>query len=188
MHIFWISFTYSWNNLLIQTRSIQKWIKLFCLFINIFVHQGCHWTEPAYAVLKEDQRPISVGKNACYGSPFAVWWRLTPSTGPFWVWWPSTLSVLPSYTTSSLSGCLVSFVRPQAKLNFSLYEYAVITWSIVLTLKWFLSIAGYAEFLFLGLFLTEMFLKMYGLGPRLYFHSSFNCFDFGVSVFLSSFP
>lgn len=62
------------------------------------------------------------------------------------------------------------------------------TWSIVLTLKWFLSIAGYAEFLFLGLFLTEMFLKMYGLGPRLYFHSSFNCFDFGVSVFLSSFP
>ncbi|MCJ8750506.1 hypothetical protein PDJAM_G00270200, partial [Pangasius djambal] len=27
-----------------------------------------------------------------------------------------------------------------------------------------------------------MFLKMYGLGPRLYFHSSFNCFDFGVIV------
>ncbi|KAI4885794.1 hypothetical protein NFI96_023159 [Prochilodus magdalenae] len=40
----------------------------------------------------------------------------------------------------------------------------------------------YAEFLFLGLFLTEMFLKMYGLGPRLYFHSSFNCFDCGVIV------
>uniref|UniRef100_H3AUU1 Voltage-dependent R-type calcium channel subunit alpha n=1 Tax=Latimeria chalumnae TaxID=7897 RepID=H3AUU1_LATCH len=40
----------------------------------------------------------------------------------------------------------------------------------------------YAEFLFLGLFLSEMFLKMYGLGPRLYFHSSFNCFDCGVVV------
>ncbi|KAJ8383336.1 hypothetical protein AAFF_G00221960 [Aldrovandia affinis] len=38
----------------------------------------------------------------------------------------------------------------------------------------------YAEFVFLGLFLTEMFLKMYGLGLRLYFHSSFNCFDCGV--------
>ncbi|XP_076140918.1 voltage-dependent N-type calcium channel subunit alpha-1B [Alosa pseudoharengus] len=37
-----------------------------------------------------------------------------------------------------------------------------------------------AEFVFLGLFLTEMTLKMYGLGPRNYFHSSFNCFDFGV--------
>uniref|UniRef100_A0AAY4EQZ8 Voltage-dependent N-type calcium channel subunit alpha n=1 Tax=Denticeps clupeoides TaxID=299321 RepID=A0AAY4EQZ8_9TELE len=37
-----------------------------------------------------------------------------------------------------------------------------------------------AEFVFLGLFLTEMTMKMYGLGPRNYFHSSFNCFDFGV--------
>ncbi|XP_054875100.1 voltage-dependent N-type calcium channel subunit alpha-1B isoform X5 [Amphiprion ocellaris] len=39
-----------------------------------------------------------------------------------------------------------------------------------------------AEFVFLGLFLTEMTLKMYGLGARNYFHSSFNCFDFGVIV------
>ncbi|XP_041666643.1 voltage-dependent N-type calcium channel subunit alpha-1B isoform X2 [Cheilinus undulatus] len=39
-----------------------------------------------------------------------------------------------------------------------------------------------AEFVFLGLFLTEMSLKMYGLGVRNYFHSSFNCFDFGVIV------
>lgn len=46
------------------------------------------------------------------------------------------------------------------------------------SLLWFLD---FAEFVFLGLFLTEMSLKMYGLGPRNYFHSSFNCFDFGVS-------
>ncbi|KAM7369302.1 hypothetical protein PAMP_013581 [Pampus punctatissimus] len=39
-----------------------------------------------------------------------------------------------------------------------------------------------AEFVFLGLFLSEMTLKMYGLGARNYFHSSFNCFDFGVIV------
>ncbi|XP_062400013.1 calcium channel, voltage-dependent, N type, alpha 1B subunit, a [Sardina pilchardus] len=39
-----------------------------------------------------------------------------------------------------------------------------------------------AEFVFLGLFLTEMSLKMYGLGPRTYFHSSFNCFDFAVII------
>lgn len=44
-----------------------------------------------------------------------------------------------------------------------------------------LMLSDYAEFLFLGLFLLEMSLKMYGMGPRLYFHSSFNCFDFGVS-------
>ena len=42
----------------------------------------------------------------------------------------------------------------------------------------------YAEFVFLGLFLAEMFLKMYGLGFRLYFHSSFNCFDCGVRLFI----
>lgn len=43
-------------------------------------------------------------------------------------------------------------------------------------------VPDYAEFLFLALFLTEMFLKMYSLGPRLYFHSSFNCFDCSVST------
>lgn len=35
----------------------------------------------------------------------------------------------------------------------------------------------YAEFAFLGLFMTEMFIKMYALGPRIYFESSFNRFD-----------
>ncbi|XP_048107602.1 voltage-dependent R-type calcium channel subunit alpha-1E isoform X10 [Alosa alosa] len=48
--------------------------------------------------------------------------------------------------------------------------------------EWLSIFLYYAEFLFLGLFLMEMFLKMYGLGPRLYFHSSFNCFDCGVIV------
>ncbi|XP_062840951.1 voltage-dependent P/Q-type calcium channel subunit alpha-1A isoform X4 [Trichomycterus rosablanca] len=35
----------------------------------------------------------------------------------------------------------------------------------------------YAEFIFLGIFMSEMCIKMYGLGTRPYFHSSFNCFD-----------
>uniref|UniRef100_A0A3P8W7V0 Calcium voltage-gated channel subunit alpha1 E n=1 Tax=Cynoglossus semilaevis TaxID=244447 RepID=A0A3P8W7V0_CYNSE len=47
---------------------------------------------------------------------------------------------------------------------------------------WLSNFLYYAEFLFLALFLTEMFLKMYSLGPRLYFHSSFNCFDCSVIV------
>ncbi|XP_030625015.1 voltage-dependent N-type calcium channel subunit alpha-1B [Chanos chanos] len=46
--------------------------------------------------------------------------------------------------------------------------------------EWLTKALYLAEFVFLGLFLTEMTLKMYGLGPRNYFHSSFNCFDFGV--------
>lgn len=45
-----------------------------------------------------------------------------------------------------------------------------------------LSLLDYAEFIFLGLFMSEMFIKMYGLGTRPYFHSSFNCFDCGVST------
>ncbi|KAM9795906.1 LOW QUALITY PROTEIN: voltage-dependent R-type calcium channel subunit alpha-1E [Syngnathus typhle] len=47
---------------------------------------------------------------------------------------------------------------------------------------WLSNFLYYAEFLFLALFLTEMFLKMYSLGPRLYFHSSFNRFDCSVIV------
>uniref|UniRef100_A0A672JP05 Voltage-dependent N-type calcium channel subunit alpha n=1 Tax=Salarias fasciatus TaxID=181472 RepID=A0A672JP05_SALFA len=48
--------------------------------------------------------------------------------------------------------------------------------------EWLTTALYTAEFVFLGLFLTEMSLKMYGLGARNYFHSSFNCFDFGVIV------
>lgn len=40
----------------------------------------------------------------------------------------------------------------------------------------------YTEFVFLGLFIMEMLIKMYGLGSRLYFHSSFNKFDCIVIV------
>lgn len=38
-------------------------------------------------------------------------------------------------------------------------------------------VTDYAEFVFLGLFMTEMFIKMYALGPRIYFESAFNRFD-----------
>lgn len=38
-----------------------------------------------------------------------------------------------------------------------------------------------AEFIFLGIFLTEMCVKMYGLGKQAYLTSSFNCFDCIVS-------
>lgn len=38
-------------------------------------------------------------------------------------------------------------------------------------------ISDYAEFVFLGLFMMEMWIKMYALGPRIYFESSFNRFD-----------
>ncbi|XP_028274065.1 voltage-dependent N-type calcium channel subunit alpha-1B isoform X1 [Parambassis ranga] len=48
--------------------------------------------------------------------------------------------------------------------------------------EWLTKALYTAEFVFLGLFLTEMTMKMYGLGARNYFHSSFNCFDFGVIV------
>lgn len=40
----------------------------------------------------------------------------------------------------------------------------------------------FAEFIFLGIFLTEMFIKMYGLGRQAYLNSSFNCFDCIVSL------
>ncbi|KAM9810877.1 voltage-dependent N-type calcium channel subunit alpha-1B-like [Neosynchiropus ocellatus] len=48
--------------------------------------------------------------------------------------------------------------------------------------EWLTNALYLAEFVFLGLFLAEMSMKMYGLGPQNYFHSSFNCFDFGVII------
>ncbi|XP_052356644.1 voltage-dependent P/Q-type calcium channel subunit alpha-1A-like isoform X3 [Oncorhynchus keta] len=35
----------------------------------------------------------------------------------------------------------------------------------------------FAEFVFLSIFMSEMGIKIYGLGSQPYFHSSFNCFD-----------
>ncbi|XP_023217383.1 voltage-dependent calcium channel type A subunit alpha-1-like [Centruroides sculpturatus] len=43
--------------------------------------------------------------------------------------------------------------------------------------EWLTEFLYYAEFVFLGLFIFEMFMKVYALGPRLYFESSFNRFD-----------
>ena len=40
----------------------------------------------------------------------------------------------------------------------------------------------YAEFVFLGLFISEMFLKIYALGPANYIKSAFNRFDCFVST------
>ncbi|ESO09535.1 hypothetical protein HELRODRAFT_73530, partial [Helobdella robusta] len=39
---------------------------------------------------------------------------------------------------------------------------------------------GISEYVFLGLFIFEMFFKMYGVGAHLYFQSSFNIFDCAV--------
>nr|XP_015839353.1 PREDICTED: uncharacterized protein LOC661666 isoform X2 [Tribolium castaneum] len=43
--------------------------------------------------------------------------------------------------------------------------------------QWLTDFLYYAEFVFLGLFLSEMFVKVYALGPRIYFESAFNRFD-----------
>ncbi|XP_037083301.1 voltage-dependent calcium channel type A subunit alpha-1-like isoform X2 [Pollicipes pollicipes] len=42
---------------------------------------------------------------------------------------------------------------------------------------WLTLFLYYAEFVFLGLFISEMLIKMYALGPRIYFESAFNRFD-----------
>ncbi|XP_043254244.1 voltage-dependent calcium channel type A subunit alpha-1 isoform X8 [Colletes gigas] len=43
--------------------------------------------------------------------------------------------------------------------------------------QWLTDFLYFAEFVFLALFMLEMFIKMYALGPRTYFESSFNRFD-----------
>ena len=46
--------------------------------------------------------------------------------------------------------------------------------------------SDYAEFVFLGLFISEMIVRMYALGPRIYFESTFNRFDC-IVIFASVF-
>ncbi|CAK9821795.1 Voltage-dependent calcium channel type A subunit alpha-1 [Anthophora retusa] len=43
--------------------------------------------------------------------------------------------------------------------------------------QWLTDFLYFAEFVFLALFMMEMFIKVYALGPRTYFDSSFNRFD-----------
>nr|CAH8840092.1 unnamed protein product [Trichobilharzia regenti] len=47
---------------------------------------------------------------------------------------------------------------------------------------WLSTFLYYAEFVFLGLFIVEMLLKVYGLNVRIYFESSFNIFDCVVII------
>ncbi len=47
---------------------------------------------------------------------------------------------------------------------------------------WLTDFLFYTELVFLGLFLVEMFVKLYAFGPRQYFHATFNKFDCIVSL------
>ena len=51
--------------------------------------------------------------------------------------------------------------------------------------EWLSEFLEIAEYVFLGLFLTEMFVRMYALGPRIYFESSFNRWEAAVLTFFS---
>lgn len=48
--------------------------------------------------------------------------------------------------------------------------------------SWLSEFLYIAEYAFLGLFMFEMLIKLYGLGPQIYFQSSFNIFDCVVIV------
>lgn len=109
---------------------------------------------------------------------FAVWWRHKHFTGRCWAWWLSTHCAWPLFTTTSPRGCPASSASHLRNISSIVALQCIM---VHMKSKWIFVAPDYAEFLFLALFLTEMFLKMYSLGPRLYFHSSFNCFDCSVS-------
>ncbi|CAH0559083.1 unnamed protein product [Brassicogethes aeneus] len=91
-------------------------------------------------------------------------------------------------------GC-ASFWRAEKRFRFSI-RHMVKTqwfyWSVIMLVffntfcvaveyhgqpQWLSDFLYYAEYVFLGLFMSEMFIKMYALGPRIYFESAFNRFD-----------
>ncbi|XP_022254974.1 voltage-dependent calcium channel type A subunit alpha-1-like [Limulus polyphemus] len=92
-------------------------------------------------------------------------------------------------------GACKSFWRAEKRLRFfirHLVKTQVFYWFVIVLVflntvcvaiehynqpKWLTNFLYWAEFVFLGLFIFEMFMKMYALGPRIYFESSFNKFD-----------
>jgi voltage-dependent calcium channel N type alpha-1B len=61
-------------------------------------------------------------------------------------------------------------------IDLLLYHFLCRTLEIFILLK-NIFFTVYTEYVFLALFMMEMFVKMYALGPRIYFESSFNRFD-----------
>ena len=82
--------------------------------------------------------------------------------------------VLPLSIMANLNGWRTFYVS-----SFLLIQSCSIT-------KTVLSFTVYAEFIFLALFISEMILKFYALGPVSYIKSSFNRFDCIVSIVFSS--
>ncbi|VDL62344.1 unnamed protein product [Hymenolepis diminuta] len=90
----------------------------------------------------------------------------------------------------SFTFCHRYAVRRLAKSQLAYWSVIVLVFlnTICVTIEhygqpvWLTTFLYYAEYVFLGLFMTEMLLKMYGLGFRLYFQSAFNIFDCVVSI------
>ncbi len=109
---------------------------------------------------------------------------IRPPQWPGWLHFSSINSYVMLKPITEAAECEDNFVR--GLLHFSLQACLIKMMRLTKSFdKCFFVYTDLAEFVFLGLFLIEMSLKMYGLGPRTYFHSSFNCFDFGVSNMLS---
>jgi len=95
------------------------------------------------------------------------------STGSLLPWYFSTLLVLLPNTMDSPTGWLIFFV--------SFYEFCELLSNKIDTSFPTFYTTDYAEFVFLGLFISEMLLKIYALGPTNYIKSAFNRFDCFVS-------
>ena len=90
------------------------------------------------------------------------------STGWWSSWSSSTRAASPWSITTSPTGSHTSSVRdghPCHPCHVSRSSLSRVTTILVTEV---------AEYVFLCLFLTEMFVRIYALGPRIYFESSFN--------------
>ncbi len=89
----------------------------------------------------------------------------------------------PNWLTDFL--CKFLSFTPKFQCNFStpyLTTTIIISLESPITLQNIFPFLDYAEFVFLALFISEVIVKMYGLGVHMYFQSSFNIFDCVVSI------
>lgn len=158
---------------LVKTQAFF-WTVLTCVFLNTIVLAVEYHNQPEWLKKFQCKSDVSI---RCILRLVAS--QSVPSS------FPLTLPCLPEYLLKVIK-CSPNFTVPRDKTSpadmvaLKCYMLSRLRLSLFSSLSF--SFVDYAEIVFLTIFFVEMLLKLYGLGIHQYFSSSFNMFDFAVSI------
>ena len=90
-------------------------------------------------------------------------------------WWKKSFIMKWDFFISDIPLIFCSLVICPTNKPYYTYFWSTCTYNTYYLYSYYFT--DIAEFFFLGLFIFEMLLRMWALGPRIYFESSFNRFD-----------